>query len=239
VVVVVVVVPNSTVVVVGAVLVVVVGATVVVVGGGSVVVVGATVVVVGSTVLTGAGGSGGSGWVVGATVGPGGGVAEGGGLVPPVVPGAAVAGVWAARAIGEFPGGPAGSVAAVVEDPALEGATEGGGSVEAGAPVVAVGRGAAAVGVGGTEGTRAAEATIAARTAKVSPNATSIRRRGRWRSARWRGFRGGMRRAAGSSMFSSGSGSYGLSDPMGNRLRHHGDKEGKHAEEAGWRRTAG
>jgi hypothetical protein len=139
-------------------------------------------------VLTGAGGSVGSGWVVGATVGSDGEVAEGGGLASPVVPGA-VAGTAAT-------GGPPGSsaaVPAVVEDPAPDGAAEGGWPVAAVTPVVGVVGGAAAVGVDGTEGTRAAEATIAARTAKVSPNATSIRRRGKRCSARWRGLRVGMR----------------------------------------------
>ena len=166
-------------VVVGSRLVVVVGSSVVVVVGGSVVGGGATVVVVGSTELTGAGGSEGSGWVVGATVGPGDGVAEGGGLVPPVVPGAAVVGAWTARATGAAPVGSSGVVAAVVDEPALDGAAEGGWPVAAVTPVVSVGAGATPVGVGGTDGTRAAEATMAARTAKVSPNATSIRRRGR------------------------------------------------------------
>jgi hypothetical protein len=186
-----VVVAASSVVVVGSRLVVVVGSSVVVVVGGSVVVVGATVVVVGSTVLTGAGGGVGSGWVVGATPGSGGGVAEGGGLAPWVAAEAAVVGSWAARATGEVPGS-SGTVPAVVEDPALEGAADGGWPVAAVTPMVGVGSGAAA-GSGGVGGTRAAEATIAARTAKVSPNATSIRRRGRRRWARWRGLRVGMR----------------------------------------------
>jgi hypothetical protein len=171
---------------------VVVGSRVVVVVGGSVVVVGAAVVVVVSTVLTGAGGSVGSGWVVGARPGAVGGTAEGGGLVPWVAAGAVVAGSWAARAIGEVPGS-SGTVPSVVEDPALDGAAEGGRPVAAVTPVVGVVVGAAAVRSGGAGGTRAAAATIAARTAKVSPDATSIRRRGRRRSARWRGLRVGMR----------------------------------------------
>jgi hypothetical protein len=87
-------------------------------------------------------------------------------------------------------------VPAVVSVPALDGAAEGGSAVAAVTPLVGVASGAAAVGVGDTLGTMAAEATIAARTAKVSPNANSIRRRGRWRSARWRGVRVGMRRCA-------------------------------------------
>jgi hypothetical protein len=170
---------------------VVVAATVVVVVGGSVVVVGATVVVVGATVVTGAGGVVGAGCVVGASAGVDVGVAEGGGLVAPVLPGAAVVGAAAARATGALPGS-SGPVPAVVEEPGPDGAAEGGRPVAAVTSLLGVASGAA-VGAGGTVGTRAAEATIAASTAKVSPNATSIRRMGRRCSARWRGVRVGMR----------------------------------------------
>jgi imidazolonepropionase-like amidohydrolase len=165
---------------------------VVVAGCGVVVVVGATVVVVGSTVLTGAGGSSGSVVVVGSgsgSVGTGGrdGRAEDGG---------AVAGALAARAIGATPGGSGGVGGAVVEENpavlALDGATAGG-SVAAGWSVGSTGTAVAAGGSCGWEGTKAAEATIAASTEKVSPKATSMRRRGRRCSARWRGARLDMR----------------------------------------------
>jgi hypothetical protein len=166
---------------------------VVVAGCGVVVVVGATVVVVGSTVLTGAGGSSGSVVVVGSgsgSVGTGGrdGRAEDGG---------AVAGAWTARAIGATPGGGSGGVGGTVveENPAvlaLDGATAGG-SVAAGWSVGSTGTAVAAGGSCGWEGTKAAEATIAASTEKVSPKATSMRRRGRRCSARWRGARLDMR----------------------------------------------
>jgi hypothetical protein len=165
------------------------GSTVVVVTGcGVVVVVGATVVVVGSTVLTGAGGGSGSVVVVGSgsgSVGTGGrdGRAEDGG---------AVVGARAARAIGATPGG---GGAVEEEDPAvlaLDGATAGG-SVATGWSVGSTGTGVAAGGSCGWEGTKAAEATIAASTEKVSPKATSMRRRGRRCSARWRGARLDMR----------------------------------------------
>jgi hypothetical protein len=154
-------------------------------------VVGAAVVV-GSTVLTGSGGSSGSLVAVGSGWGP---VATGG-RDGRAEGGVAVVGAWAARAIGAtLGGGPGGSGGAVVEeDPAvlaLEGATAGG-SVATGASVGSAGM---AVAAGGScwEGTKAAEATIAASIEKVSPNATSMRRRGRRCSARWRGARLGIR----------------------------------------------
>jgi hypothetical protein len=175
--------------------VVVVGPTVVVVVVGPTVVVGATVVVVGSMVLSGAG------WgsvVVGAV--DAGGLGELGG---PDGLGAGSAGGEAAvvesrRAseAGTADGGSAGAPPVVdVDDVSarvLEGATEGAGTVVGGAPVVSVGRAPTTVGTGGGVGTRAAEATMAARTAKVSPKATSMRRRGSRCSARWRGVRVGM-----------------------------------------------
>jgi hypothetical protein len=173
--------------------VVVVAPTVVVVGSRVVVVVGSTVVVVGSIVLSGAG------WdsvVVGAAAG--GGLEElGGSLTRAVGRGVAVV---AARLPGEAgaaaDGGCGGSAGApVVDDLAgrvLEGATEGAGPLVAGAAVLSVGRAPTPVGAGGVWETRAAEATIAARTAKVSPKATSMSRRGSRRSARWRGVRVGM-----------------------------------------------
>jgi hypothetical protein len=170
--------------------VVVVASTVVVVD--SRVVVGSSVVVVGSTVLRGAG------WgsvVVGAAAG---GLEELGGSVTGAVGrAAAVIGARLAGEAGVAADGGAGDSAGapVVDDlagPVLAEATEGAGPAVAGAAVVSVGRAPTPVGVGGVSGTRAAEATIAARTAKVSPKATSMSRRGSWRSARWRGGRVGM-----------------------------------------------
>src|SRR4030095_10830699 len=111
--------------------------------------------------------------------------------------GGAVVGAWAARAIGAtLGGGSGGAGGAVVEEGptvlALEGATAGG-SVATGGSVGSAGMAVAAGGSCGWEGTKAAEATIAASTEKVSPNATSMRRRGRRCSARWRGARLDMR----------------------------------------------
>jgi hypothetical protein len=60
---------------------------------------------------------------------------------------------------------------------ALDGATDGARPVSSGA-LPGAGTGSAAVGASGSVGTNAAEATIAARTAKVSPKATSMRRQG-------------------------------------------------------------
>jgi imidazolonepropionase-like amidohydrolase len=215
------------VVVVGArVVVVVVGASVVVVvvGRGSMVVVvvvarGSVVVVVGSIVLTGAGGGS---VVVGATDAGGGEVGAGWvGAGDDAGGRAEVVGAWAAMPTGA--GG--GSTGVEVEDDpavlALEGATDSGGPVVAGGPVVSEGTGGAAEGAGGWSGTNAAEATSAARTAKVSPNATSMRRTGSRCSARCRGVRLGIRLCGFVDVGLIG-GSYGLSDPMGNRLRHHG-----------------
>jgi hypothetical protein len=165
--------------------VVVVASTVVVVG--SRVLVGSTVVVVGSTVLSGAG------WgsvVVGAAAG--GGLEELGGSVTGAVGRAAA--VIGARLAGAGADGGGSAGAPVVDGLAgrvLEGASEGAGPV-AGAAEVSVGRAPTPVGAGGVSGTKAAEATIAARTAKLSPKATSMSRRGSRRSARWPGVRGGM-----------------------------------------------
>jgi hypothetical protein len=176
--------------------VVVVASTVVVVGA-AVVVVGSTVVVVGSTVLSGAGAGS---VVVGAREGTGGaGVAggpEGLGVVAGVVgrDAASVVGTWAARAIGDPPGGGSWGTVVLVDDdlgPALEGATSGG-SAGNGGVVVSVGSCWTAEGASGALGTSAADATRAASTAKVSPKATSMRRQGSRCSARWRGFRSGM-----------------------------------------------
>jgi hypothetical protein len=148
--------------------VVVVGSSVVVVVG-STVVVGATVVVVGSTVLTGAG----WGSVVGAS--DGGGTVELGGRVAGAA-GAVV--VQAASGAGATPGGRSGGAAREVDDASarvLDAAGDGAGPV-AGTAVVSLGRAPTTVEAGGAMGTRAAEATTAAPIAKVSPNATSIRR---------------------------------------------------------------
>jgi imidazolonepropionase-like amidohydrolase len=179
---------------------VVVGSTVVVVVASSaavvvvsstVVVVGSRVVVVGSTVLTGAG----WGSVVVGTIDAGGLEELGGSVTGAVGRGASVVG---GRLTGETgaaagSGGSEGSAGPAVVDGrsgrVLEGVTEGAGPVVAGAAVVSVGRAPATVGAGGAGGTRAAEATIAARTAKVRPKATSMRRRGSRRWARWRGVR--------------------------------------------------
>jgi hypothetical protein len=144
--------------------VVVVGSSVVVVVGSRVVVVGAAVVVVGSTVLTGAG------W--GSVVA---GAADGGGAVELGGAGGAGAVVTqVASDTGATPGGCSGGTAREVDDASarvLDGARP-----MAGAAVVSPGRAPATVGAGGALGTRAAEATTAASIAKVSPNATSIRR---------------------------------------------------------------
>jgi imidazolonepropionase-like amidohydrolase len=179
---------------------VVVGSTVVVVVASSaavvvvsstVVVVGSRVVVVGSTVLTGAG----WGSVVVGAIDAGGMEELGGSVTGAVGRGASVVGGRLASETGAAAGrgGSEGSAGAAVVDGrsgrVLEGATEGAGPVVAGAAVVSVGRASATVGAGGAWGTRAAEATIAARTAKVSPKATSMRRRGSRRWARWRGVR--------------------------------------------------
>jgi hypothetical protein len=106
-----------------------------------------------------------------------------------------VAGPLAASQIGARLGAGGGSV---VEEEELWSSRELGGVVEGNDPVGAV---AWVVGLevaettGGTRGcsgTRAADATSAASTAKVRPNATSIRRMGRRCSARWRGDRFAM-----------------------------------------------
>jgi hypothetical protein len=147
--------------------VVVVGSGVVVVVGSRVVVVGATVVVVGSTVLTGAG----WGSVVGAT--DGGGAVELGGRVGGAVGAGAVV-VQVASGTGATPGGCFGTAREV--DDASARVLEGAAGPVAGAAVVSFGRAPTTLGAGGAVGTRAAEATTAAIIAKVSPNATSIRR---------------------------------------------------------------
>jgi imidazolonepropionase-like amidohydrolase len=192
-----VVVASATVVVV---VVVVVGSTVVVVGS-TVVVVGAAVVVV-ATELTGAGAG---------SVGP---EAAGGVVVGGVAPGAGVSGGGAAARSGATPGGFDVLVGGVLVA-ALDGATAGARPVSSGG-LAGAGTGPAAVGASGSVGTNAAEATIAARTAKVSPKATSMRRQGSRCSARWRGVRVGMG-GCGFGRACFGPGSYGLSDPMGNR----------------------
>jgi imidazolonepropionase-like amidohydrolase len=166
---------------------VVVGSTVVVVVGSTVVVVGAAVVVV-ATELTGAGGG---------SVGPGAvrPEAAGGVVVGEVGSAAGVSGGRAAARIGATPGG-SDVLVGGVPVLALDGATEGARPVSSGA-LPGAGTGSAAVGASGSVGTNAAEATIAARTAKVSPKATSMRRQSSRCSARWRGVRVGMA-AAGS-----------------------------------------
>ena len=201
----------SAVVVVVSATVVVVGSTVVVVGS-AVVVVGATVVVVGSTVLTGAG----SGSVGLGAVGSGGPGAASGPGVGLVAPGAGGPGGWAAKRTGATPaGGPWGVVVVGVDGPvlALDGGGARGGSVANEGLAVSAGTPPTAEGGRGSSGTRAAEATIAARTAKVSPKATSMRRQGSRCSARWRGVRGDMRAAAILVRLGVGTGSYGLSGP--------------------------
>jgi hypothetical protein len=214
--------------------VVVVGASVaVVVVGSTVVVVGPTVVVVASKVLTGAGwGSGSVVVLLGAAAG---GSVAGGRVGRRVASGAVAAGPWAATT-GAAPGGGAGVVVVVVEDSrtlALDGATEGAGSVGTGAVVVSSGIAGTADGTSGSSGTRAADATSAARTAKVSPNATSRRRQGRRCSARWRGFRWGMG-CCQLVRLGSGSGFYGLSEPN-EKLRSHTSCGGRtgHTEQSG------
>ena len=196
----VVVVTRNGVVVVGAGPAVVVGASaVVVVVGSTVVVVGAAVVVVGAAVVVGAiemTGAGGGSVVGGAAVGSGGAGAGGGPLGAGVAGGAgaaAVVGAGVASAVGETPDGGSSDTPVVDEDddPALEGATDGG-SVGNGGVVVSAGRGGTAEGTSGSSGTSAADATSAASTAKVSPKATSMRRQGSRCSARWRGLRDGM-----------------------------------------------
>jgi len=177
------VVPVSTVVVVAraSVVVVVAGSTAVVVVG-SRVVVGATVVVVGSTVLTGAGcGS----VVVGAS--DGGAVELGSGAV-----GGAAVGLGVGSEAGATPdGGPGGAVLEVDDSSgaALDGVAEGTRPAVDAATVVSVGRARTTEVAGGAGGTSAAEATTAASTAKVSPNATSMSLMGRRCWARWRGLR--------------------------------------------------
>jgi hypothetical protein len=180
-----VVVDGSTVVVVGS-TVVVVGSTVVVVGS-TVVVVGSTVVVVGSTVLTGAG----CGSVAMGAGGFGGSAAAGRRVVRVVAAGAVVGGPWEAGATGATPGGDVGALVDDIRPVELAGATVGGGPVVDGWPLVSPGRAETTGGTGGPSGTRAADATSAASTAKVRPNATSMRRRCSRCSARWRGFRCG------------------------------------------------
>jgi len=186
------VVPGPTVVVVAArsgVVVVVAGSVVVVCS--RVVVVGATVVVVGSTVLTGAGcGS----VVVGASDG---GAVELGSLGSGAVGGAAGAGVavvglGVGGETGATPDGGSGGVVLEVDDSsgAVPDGVAGGTrpAVDA-AAVLSVGRARTTVVAGGAGGTSAAEATTAASTAKVSPNATSMSLMGRRCWARWRGVR--------------------------------------------------
>ena len=185
-------VPGPTVVVVAArsgVVVVVAGSVVVVCS--RVVVVGATVVVVGSTVLTGAGcGS----VVVGASDG---GAVELGSLGSGAVGGAAGAGVavvglGVGGETGATPDGGSGGVVLEVDDSsgAVPDGVAGGTrpAVDA-AAVLSVGRARTTVVAGGAGGTSAAEATTAASTAKVSPNATSMSLMGRRCWARWRGVR--------------------------------------------------
>jgi hypothetical protein len=197
-----VVVTGSWVVVVSPTVVVGASAAVVVVVASNVVVVGAAVVVVGSTVVVGATeltGAGGGSVVVGAREGAGGaGVAGGpvglGTVAGVVVRGAAsVVGAWAARAIGDAPGGGSWGTVLVDDDPgpALEEATDAGAAGDGGL-VVSAGSCWTAEGARGVLGTSAADATRAASTAKVSPKATSMRRQGSRCSARWRGVRGGM-----------------------------------------------
>ena len=171
----------------------------------TVVVVGAAVVVVGSTVVVGATeltGAGGGSVVVGAREGAGGAGVAGGpvglGMVAGVVAreAASVVGAWAARAIGDTPGGGSWGTVVLVDDdpgPALEGATDGGSAGDGGL-VVSAGSCWTAEGARGALGTSAADATRAASTANVSPKATSMRRQGSRCSARWRGVRGGMTR---------------------------------------------
>jgi hypothetical protein len=171
-------------------MVVVVVEAVVVVVGSSVVVVGSSVVVVGSTVLSGAG------WgsvvvVVGAVVvgGPG---ELGGGPATGAGGGTRGAGVRLVGETGATWAGGSGVPVPLVDDVAgrvLEAATEGSGPVVDGSPVVSVGRAPTPVEAGGEVGARAAEVTIAASTAKVSPNATSMSRTDSRCSARWRGVR--------------------------------------------------
>jgi hypothetical protein len=78
------------------------------------------------------------------------------------------------------------------DDPVL--ALEGAGPVGRGETVVGGGIGGTPENLAGSWGPKAAAATIAAATAKVSPKATSIRRQGGRCSARWRGLGGGMAR---------------------------------------------
>jgi hypothetical protein len=201
--------------------VVVVGASAaVVVVGSTVVVVGPTVVVLASKVLAGAGwGSGSVVVLLGAAAG---GSVAGGRAGRRVASAAVAAGPWAATT--------------GVDDSrplALDGATEGAGSVGTGAVVVSSGIAGTADGTSGSSGTRAADATSAARTAKVSPNATSRRRQGRRCSARWRGFRWGMG-CCQLVRLGSGSGFYGLSEPN-EKLRSHTSCGGRtaHTEQSG------
>ena len=90
-------------------------------------------------------------------------------VVGGVAPGAGVPGGRAAARIGATPGGGvSGALVGGAPVLALDGATEGARPVSSGGPAGA-GTGSAAVGASGSVGTNAAEATIAARTAKVSP----------------------------------------------------------------------
>ena len=136
------------------------------------------------------------GWGGGGAIDAGGLEELGGSVTGAVGRGASVVGGRLASETGaaaDGGGGSGGSAGAAVVDGrsgrVLEGATEGARPVVAGAAVVSVGRARTTVGAGGVWGTRAAEATIAARAAKVSPKATSMRRRGSRRWARWRGVR--------------------------------------------------
>ena len=112
----------------------------------------------------------------------GGGAVELGGPGAGAVGGGSVAvGRGTAGETGPASGGGSGDAVVELEvddrsGPLLDGATEVAGPAVAGAAAVPVGSASTTVGTDGTWGTRAAEATTAASTAKVSPKATSMSR---------------------------------------------------------------